>query len=108
MNDNLKIEEQFNGQLWMPLEYVSLFRELTILNRVIKPVLDISQIDDVERVICEALEFNDTVQFLVLKPLPFLNSDEISEITYIEEKIHYINQLINVYLSWIQKRTPTS
>ncbi|MDI3411120.1 hypothetical protein QKW52_15655 [Bacillus sonorensis] len=47
-----------------------------------------AQIEDMEKVICEAMEFNLTVQFSVFKPLPFLNGAEIGETIDIEGKIH--------------------
>ncbi|QII50658.1 YolD-like family protein [Bacillus paralicheniformis] len=52
-----------------------------------------AQIEDMERVTCEAMEFNSTVQFSVFKPLPFLNGADTGEIVQIEGHIHYINQL---------------
>ncbi|KAA6447845.1 YolD-like family protein [Bacillus swezeyi] len=74
-------------------EHVSLLRELeSNHDRVKRPVLDMAQIEDMEMVISEAMEFNKTVQFSVFKPLPFLNGAETGEIIYIEGKIHYINQ----------------
>ncbi|ATH95614.1 YolD-like family protein [Bacillus glycinifermentans] len=79
-------------------EHVSLLRELeSNHNRVKKPVLDMTQIEDMERVICEAMEFNMPVQFAVFKQLPFLNGAETGEIIYIEGKIHYINQIRKVF-----------
>ncbi|MGG1238488.1 YolD-like family protein [Bacillus sonorensis] len=75
-------------------EHVSLLRELeSNHNRVKRPVLDMAQIEDMERVICEAMEFNSTVQFSVFKPLPFLNGADTGEIVQIEGHIHYINQI---------------
>ncbi|QAT67923.1 YolD-like family protein [Bacillus glycinifermentans] len=79
-------------------EHVSLLRELeSNRNRMKRPVLDMSQIEDMERVICEAMEFNMPVQFTVFKPLPFLNGADTGEIIYIEGKIHYINQIRKVF-----------
>ncbi|MGG3067773.1 YolD-like family protein [Bacillus glycinifermentans] len=79
-------------------EHVSLLRELeSNHNRVKKPVPDMDQIEDMERVICEAMEFNSPVQFSVFKPLPFLNGAETMEIIYIEGEIHYINQIRKVF-----------
>ncbi|GIN64600.1 YolD-like family protein [Bacillus sonorensis] len=70
-------------------EYVGLLRELeSNQTKVKRPVLDMAQIEDMEKVICEAMEFNLTVQFSVFKPLPFLNGAEIGETIDIEGKIH--------------------
>ena len=45
-------------------EHVSLLRELESKhNRVKRPVLDMDQIEDMERVICEAMKCNMPVQF---------------------------------------------
>ncbi|MEK5097062.1 YolD-like family protein [Bacillus sp. FSL W8-0848] len=79
-------------------EHVCLLRELeSNHNRVKRPVLDMAQIEDMERVICEAMEFNSTVQFSVFKPLPFLNGADTGEIVQIEGHIHYINQIRKVF-----------
>ncbi|MDU0073252.1 YolD-like family protein [Bacillus sp. FSL M8-0052] len=79
-------------------EHVSLLRELeSTHNRVKRPVLDMTQIEDMERIICEAMEYNTPVQFAVFKPLPFLNGADTGEIIYIEGKIHYINQIRKVF-----------
>nr|WP_315898295.1 YolD-like family protein [Bacillus licheniformis] len=66
-------------------------------NKVKRPVLDMSQIEDMEMIISEAMEFNNPVQFSVFKPLPMLNGPETGEIIYIEGKIHYINQIRKVF-----------
>lgn len=52
-----------------------------------------SQIEDMEMIISEAMEFNNPVRFSVFKPLPLLNGPETGEIIQIEGHIHYINQL---------------
>ncbi|QHZ49084.1 YolD-like family protein [Bacillus sp. NSP9.1] len=79
-------------------EHVSLLRELeSNQDKVKRPVLDMSQIEDMEMVISEAMEFNNPVQFSVFKQLPMLNGPETGEIIYIEGKIHYINQLRKVF-----------
>ncbi|KAA6475451.1 YolD-like family protein [Bacillus swezeyi] len=79
-------------------EHVSLLRELeSNHDRVKRPVLDMAQIEDMEMVISEAMEFNKTVQFSVFKPLPLLNGPETGEIVQIEGHIHYINQLRKLF-----------
>ncbi|KKB73763.1 YolD-like family protein [Bacillus glycinifermentans] len=79
-------------------EHSEFLRELeSSKNRVKRPVLGMAQIEDMERVICEAMEFNSPVQFAVFKPLPFLNGAETGEIIRIEGHIHYINQLRKVF-----------
>ncbi|MCY8663729.1 YolD-like family protein [Bacillus haynesii] len=98
MNDNLRDRGTIKWTAMMLPEHVSLLRELESKhNRVKRPVLDMAQIEDMERVICEAMEFNSPVQFSVFKPLPFLNGAETGEIIYIEGKIHYINQIRKVF-----------
>lgn len=62
-------------------------------NKVKRPVLDMSQIEDMEMIISEAMEFNHPLWFSVFKPLPLLNGPETGEIIQIEGHIHYINQL---------------
>ncbi|QBR22286.1 YolD-like family protein [Bacillus licheniformis] len=75
-------------------EHVGLLRELeSRQNKVKRPVLDTSQIEDMEIIISEAMEFNNPVLFSVFKPLPMLNGPETGEIVQIEGHIHYINQL---------------
>ncbi|MEC0486162.1 YolD-like family protein [Bacillus glycinifermentans] len=97
-DDNLKDRGTIKWTAMMLPEHVSLLRELeSNHNRVKKPVLDMTQIEDMERVICEAMEFNMPVQFAVFKQLPFLNGAETGEIIYIEGKIHYINQIRKVF-----------
>ncbi|NUJ17697.1 YolD-like family protein [Bacillus glycinifermentans] len=79
-------------------EHVSLIRELERShNKVKRPVLDLAQIDDMEMIISEAMEFNNPVQFSVFKPLPMLNGPETGEIVQIEGHIHYINQLRKLF-----------
>ncbi|WP_412095283.1 YolD-like family protein [Bacillus haynesii] len=51
-----------------------------------------AQIEDMEKVICEAMEFNNPVQFSVFMRLPLLNGSETGEIVQIVGHIHYINQ----------------
>ncbi|KAA6453626.1 YolD-like family protein [Bacillus swezeyi] len=54
-------------------EYVSMLPELeSNHNRVKRPVLDMAQAEDMEKVICEAMEFKNPVQ--LFQPLPFVNS----------------------------------
>ncbi|MFP5169144.1 YolD-like family protein [Bacillus licheniformis] len=97
-DDNLKDRGTIKWTAMMLPEHVSLLRELeSTLNRVKRPVLDMAQIEDMERVICEAMELNNPVQFAVFKPLPFLNGPEMGEVIYIEGKIHYINQVRKVF-----------
>ncbi|MDU0070016.1 MULTISPECIES: YolD-like family protein [Bacillus] len=97
-DDNLKDRGTIKWTAMMLPEHVSLLRELeSNRNRMKRPVLDMSQIEDMERVICEAMEFNMPVQFAVFKPLPFLNGADTGEIIYIEGKIHYINQIRKVF-----------
>ncbi|MBK4208469.1 hypothetical protein CHH90_18065 [Bacillus licheniformis] len=79
-------------------EHVSLLRELeSNQNKVKKPVLNMSQIEDMEMIISEAMEFNNPVQFSVFKPLTMLNGPETWEIVQIEGHIHYINQLRKLF-----------
>ncbi|MEC3608749.1 YolD-like family protein [Bacillus glycinifermentans] len=97
-DDNLKDRGTIKWTAMMLPEHVSLLRELeTNLNRVKRPVLDMAQIEDMERVICEVMEINSTVQFSVFKPLPFLNGAETGETINIEGKIHYIYQIRKVF-----------
>ncbi|OLQ49680.1 hypothetical protein BHT95_21470 [Bacillus paralicheniformis] len=79
-------------------EHVGLLRELeSNQNNVKRPVLDMSQIEDMEMIISEAMEFNNPVQFSVFKQLPMLNGPETGEIVQIEGHIHYINQLRKLF-----------
>lgn len=97
-DDNLKDRGTIKWTAMMLPEHVSLLRELeSTHNRVKRPVLDMTQIEDMERIICEAMEYNTPVQFAVFKPLPFLNGADTGEIIYIEGKIHYINQIRKVF-----------
>ncbi|KAA0840126.1 MULTISPECIES: YolD-like family protein [Bacillus] len=74
-------------------EHVGLLRKLeSNQNKVKRPVLDMSQIEDMEMIISEAMEFNKPVRFSVFKPLPMLNGSETGAIIQIEGNIHYINQ----------------
>ncbi|MPQ25101.1 YolD-like family protein [Bacillus paralicheniformis] len=74
-------------------EHVGLLRELeSNQTKVKRPVLDMAQIEDMEKVIREAMGFNNQVRFSVFKPLPMLNGPETGEIVQIEGNIHYINQ----------------
>lgn len=98
MNDNLKDRGTIKWTAMMPPEHVSLLRELeSNHNRVKRPVLDMAQIENMERVICEAMEYNTPVQFAVFKPAPFLNGADTGEIVQIEGHIHYINQIRKVF-----------
>lgn len=98
MNDNLRDRGTIKWTAMMLPEHVSLLRELESKhNRVKRPVLDMGQIEDMERVICEGMECNTPVQFAVFKPLTFLNGAETGEIIYIEGEIHYINQIRKVF-----------
>lgn len=98
MNDNLRDRGTIKWTAMMLPEHVSLLRELESKhNRVKRPVLDMDQIEDMERVICEAMECNTPVQFAIFEPLPFLNGVEMGEVIYIEGKIHYINQTRKVF-----------
>ncbi|MFP7276023.1 YolD-like family protein [Bacillus paralicheniformis] len=93
-DDNLKDRGSIKWTAMMLPEHVSLIRELeSNQNKVKRPVLDMSQIEDMEMTISEAMEFNNPVQFSVFKPLPLLNGPETGEIVQIEGHIHYINQL---------------
>lgn len=84
-DDNLKDRGPIKWTAMMLPEHVSLLRELeSNHNKVKRPVLDMAQIEEMERVICEAMEFNSPVQFSVFKPLPFLNRAKTGEIIYIE------------------------
>ncbi|MCD2370827.1 YolD-like family protein [Bacillus sp. BS3(2021)] len=72
-------------------EHVSMLPESeSTHNRMKRPVLDMAQVEDMEKVISEAMEFNNPVQFSVFKPLPMLNGPETGEIVQIEGYIHYI------------------
>ena len=73
-----------------------------------RPVLDMSQIEDMQMVISEAMELNNPVQFSVFKPLPMLNGPETGEIVQIEGHIHYINQLRELFHVVDSKETPAS
>ncbi len=98
MIDNLKDRGTIKWTAMMLPEHVGMLRELEYNhNRVKRPVLEMGQIEDMERVICEAMELNNPVQFAVFKPLPFLNGPEMGEVIYIEGKIHYINQVRKVF-----------
>nr|WP_256700682.1 YolD-like family protein [Bacillus paralicheniformis] len=66
-------------------------------NRVKRPVLDMAQVEDMEMIISEAMEFNNPVRFSVFKPLPMLNGPETGEIIQTEGHIHYINQLRKLF-----------
>lgn len=56
-------------------EHVSLLRELeSSQDKVKRPLLDMSQIEDME--ISEAMEFNSAVQFFECLKLPLLNGLE--------------------------------
>jgi hypothetical protein len=97
-DDNLKDRGTIKWTAMMLPEHVSLLRELeSTHNRVKRPALDMAQIEDMEQVICEAMEYNTPVQFAVFKPLPFLNGADTGEIIYIEGKIHYINQIRKIF-----------
>ncbi|QNT74996.1 YolD-like family protein [Bacillus licheniformis] len=79
-------------------EHVGLLRELeSNQNKVKRPVLDMSQIEDMEMIISEAMEFNTQLQFTIFKPLPFLNGADTGELINIEGKIHYINHIRKVF-----------
>ncbi len=92
-DDNLKDRGSIKWTAMMLPEHVVLLRELeSIQNKVKRPVLDMSQIEDMEMIISEAMEFNNPVQFSVFKPLPLLNGPEAGEIVQIVGCIHYINQ----------------
>lgn len=56
-----------------------------------------AQIEDMEMIKSEAMEFNNAIQLSVFKPLPLLNGPEAGEIIYIEGKIHYINRIRKVF-----------
>ncbi|MED2944254.1 YolD-like family protein [Bacillus swezeyi] len=72
-DDNLKDRGSIKWTAMMLPEHVGLLRELeSNQNKVKKPVLDMSQIEDMEMIISEAMEFNNPVQFSVFKPLPFV------------------------------------
>ena len=97
-DDNLRDRGMLKWMGFMMPEHSEFLRELeSSRNRVKRPVLDMAQIEDMERVICEAMEYNTPVQFAVFKQLPFLNGAETGEIIYIEGKIHYINQIRKVF-----------
>ncbi|WP_412678067.1 YolD-like family protein [Bacillus swezeyi] len=97
-DDNLKDRGAIKWTAMMLPEHVGLLRELeSNQNKVKRPVLDMAQIEDMEKVICEAMEFNLTVQFSVFKSLPFLNGAETGETINIEGKIHYINHIRKVF-----------
>ncbi|MED2942915.1 YolD-like family protein [Bacillus swezeyi] len=92
-DDTLKDRGSIKWTAMMLPEHVSMLRDLeSNHNRVKRPVLDIAQIEDMEMIISEAMEFNKTVQFSVFKPLPFLNGADTGKLINIEGKIHYINQ----------------
>ncbi|EWH20760.1 YolD-like family protein [Bacillus haynesii] len=97
-DDNLKDRGSIKWTAMMLPEHVSLLLELeSNQNKVKRPVLDMSQIEDMEMIISEAMEFSNPVQFSVFKPLPMLNGPETGEIVQIEGHIHYINQLRKLF-----------
>ncbi|MED2945543.1 YolD-like family protein [Bacillus swezeyi] len=97
-DDNLKDRGTIKWTAMMLPEHVSMLRELeSNHNRVKRPALDVAQIEDMEMIISEAMEFNNTVQFSVFKPVSFLNGAETGEIVQIEGHIHYINQQRKVF-----------
>ncbi|MEC0633368.1 YolD-like family protein [Bacillus haynesii] len=98
-DDNLKDRGSIKWTAMMLPEHVSLLRELeSNQNKVKRPVLDTSQIEDMEMIISEAMELNNPVLFSVFKPLPMLNGPETGEIVQIEGHIHYINQIRKMFL----------
>ncbi|TWL46206.1 hypothetical protein CHCC15543_4477 [Bacillus licheniformis] len=98
MDDKLKDRGTIKWTSMMLPEHVSLLRELeNNHNKVKRPTLDMAQIEDMERDISEAMEFNSTVQFSIFKSLPFLNGPDTGEIIQIEGHIHYINQICKVF-----------
>ncbi|RRD98596.1 YolD-like family protein [Bacillus licheniformis] len=97
-DENLKDRGTIKWTAMMLPEHVSLIRELERSQKKVKrPVLDLAQIEDMEMIISEAIEFNNPVQFSVFKPLPMLNGPETGEIVQIEGHIHYINQLRRLF-----------
>ncbi|KYC77229.1 YolD-like family protein [Bacillus sp. FSL K6-3846] len=97
-DDNLKDRGAIKWTAMMLPEHVGLLRELeSNKNKVKRPVLDMSQIEDMEMIISEAMEFNPQLQFTIFKPLPFLNGADTGELINIEGKIHYINQQRRVF-----------
>ncbi|MCY8002490.1 YolD-like family protein [Bacillus haynesii] len=97
-DDNLKDRGAIKWTAMMLPEHVGLLRELeSNQNKVKRPVLDMSQIEDMEMIISEAMELNTQVQFTIFKPLPFLNGVDTGELINIEGKIHYINHIRKVF-----------
>ncbi|MCY9152509.1 YolD-like family protein [Bacillus haynesii] len=99
-DDNLHLKDRgaIKWTAMMLPEHVGLLRELeSNQNKVKRPVLDTSQIEDMEMIISEAMEFNNPVQFSVFKPLQMLNGPETGEIVQIEGHIHCINQLQKLF-----------
>ncbi|WP_254115392.1 YolD-like family protein [Bacillus haynesii] len=97
-DDNLKDRGSIKWTAMMLPEHVGLLRELeSNQNKVKRPVLDMSQIEDMEMIISESMEFNTQVQFTIFKPLPFLNGADTGELINIEGKIHYINHIRKVF-----------
>ncbi|MFC1285455.1 YolD-like family protein [Bacillus paralicheniformis] len=97
-DDNLKDRGSIKWTAMMLPEHVGLLHELeSNQDKVKRPVLDMSQIEDMEMIISEATEFNNPVQFSVFKPLPMLNGPETGKIVQIEGHIHYINQLRKLF-----------
>ncbi|WP_229105454.1 YolD-like family protein [Bacillus paralicheniformis] len=97
-DDNLKDRGAIKWTAMMLPEHVGLLRELeSNQNKVKRPVLDMSQIEDMEMIISEAMELNTQVQFTIFKPLPFLNGADTGELINIEGKIHYINHIRKVF-----------
>ncbi|MEC0709710.1 YolD-like family protein [Bacillus haynesii] len=98
VNDNLKDRGTLKWTSVMSPEHVSLLRELQDgLKRIKRPVLDMSQKDDMELVINEGMEFNLTLHFEVFKARSFLNTQETGDIIHLEGKIHYINQQQQIF-----------
>ena len=86
-DENLKDRGAIKWTAMMLQEHVGLLRELkSNQEKVKRPVLDMSQIENMEMAISEAMEFNKPVQFTIFKPLPFLNGAERGELINIEGK----------------------
>ncbi len=86
-DDNLKDCGSIKWTAMMLPEHVGLLCELeSNQNKVKRSVLDMSQIEDMEMIISEAMEFNTQLQFTIFKPLPFLNGADMGELINIEGK----------------------
>lgn len=92
-DDNLKDRGKLKWTPFLMPEHADFLKEIEHNhNKIKRPSLDMAQLDDMERIMSKAMEFNVSVQFSVFEPVPFLNGQETGNILLILGKIHYINQ----------------